>query len=447
MRTVSEPARDIPVCAEVDVLVCGGGPAGLCAAIAAARTGVKALLLERYGFLGGMLTAGLVITIKGFGPDQGQGPNRWRDFQPVVRGIPEEIVRTLNTEGAAFGDIVDPEAAKSVLDQIVQEAGVDVLLHSMVAGAIVRDGRINGIIVENKSGRSAILAKVTVDATGDGDVACRAGAACAKGRDGDGAFQPMTPCFTLADVRYPWNEKCRSIEQSRCACLVNPEIISAQAQAVKKGELPPSCLCAVPGVTGGRLREDHLWINAIWQYGDATDARQLTRAEIEGRQKVRRLVAFYKGRPGCEAAYVARTGAQIGVRESRRVCGEYALTEKDILDSRRFDDSIAKGCWQIDIHSPDGGKTAGRWEARPGRTYDIPYRCLTPRGVDGLLVAGRCISTTHEAHSSVRVMGTCMAVGHAAGAAAALAARTGVTPGRLAVGALQETLRAQGASL
>jgi hypothetical protein len=445
-----EAPRKTPAIATAEVLVCGGGPAGMIAAVAAARNGAQTLLVEHYGFLGGVFTSGLLTTIKGFGPDQGSGPGCWKDFsEPVVRGIPLELLERLNDEKAAYGDIIDPVAVKHVFDDFVLESKVRTLLHSTVVDACVKDGALKGIIVENRSGRGAILAGVVVDATGDAAVASRSSVPCLKGRPGDGAIQPMTPCFVVADAKYPWDERCRSIEQSKRAELVHGGVIPAMSKAMKNRELPPSCLCAVPNATGGRLRKDQIWINAIWQYGDATDAWVMTQAEIEGRRKVRQLFEFFRRQPGYEDSYLANTGAQIGIRETRRIQGEYVLNEDDIINSRRFEDSIAKGCWQIDIHSPDGGKTPGRWEPpkKPGQTYEIPYRCLVPVGVEGLLVAGRCISATHAAHSSTRVAATCMALGHAAGTAAALSVKNNTAPRRLRTKELQNLLQDQGAAI
>ncbi|NLS77550.1 MAG: FAD-dependent oxidoreductase [Chloroflexi bacterium] len=462
MRTIQEPSRRIPVIAEVDVVVCGGGPGGLPAAIAAARHGAKTLLIERYGFLGGLATAGLVAPILGH--------HAHNSSQPIVEGLLREITERMHALGGAptweetlarWGINFDAETFKRVADLLVQEAGVELLLHTLVTDVVVQDGRIAAVIIENKSGRQAIAAKVVVDATGDADVAYRAGAPTKQGRDFDGKVESMGSFMHLAGLPSLTDEARRAaVEQVR--------------QAMAAGKLR----FYNPGFLGvNDMRPDHTSPNMTRFAGDPTDGGDMTQAELSVRRDVWDLVAFLRDQvPGMEGVYLAATSPQVGPRESRQIVGGYALTGQDVHAGAKFADAIARGSWWVDIHCPLGNtypvhlcivecprqESCPFWAAEHGRMftrqgdqgtvyppdgdwYDIPYRCLVPNAIDNLLVSGRCISATHEGMAGARVMGTCFAIGQAAGTAAALAAQANGRPRDVDVAQLRAALGADGA--
>lgn len=446
--------KALPVAATADVLVVGSGPAGLAAAIASARNGARTLLVERYGFLGGNLTASLVGPCMTSYSLDGQ--------TQLIKGIFEELVLRLEEVGGAIhpskvaagseysGFIVfghdkvtpfNPEAVKMMAMEMCLEAGVELLLHTYVADTIVEDAAVAGVVAANKSGLQALCASVTVDCSADGDVAARAGVPFQIGRAGDGLTQPMTLFFRVRNV---------DDERVKAYVAAHPEdhrpFASLVQQARERGEFP------IPrrGIGLYRTLEPGVWrINTTRVqrlYG--TDARDLTRAEIEGRRQVHALMRFFRAwLPGFERAELLDTAAQIGVRETRRIQGEYTLTLEDLAEGREFEDVIALAGYPVDIHSPtgdDGGAT-GEWKT--ANIYQIPYRSLVPARVDQLLVAGRSLSATHEALAAVRVMPPAFAMGQAAGTAAALSVAGGVPPRRVSVPDLQAALVRQGAYL
>lgn len=437
-RSIHEPARDTPVAAESDVVVCGGGPAGVAAAVAAARTGASVTLAERYGFLGGMATSGLVRTLSGMG----LGGER------IVGGVAWEMVERLEAMGGAEVDpafdsiAVDSEAVKLVCDELAAEAGVRVLLHTYVSAAPASDGRIEAVIVENKSGRAALVGRLYVDATGDGDVGARAGAPWEKGRPEDGKLLPLTTVFRIAGVDTArinrlWRDQIApNYHQSRIRGLME--------EAHAQGRLP---LFGGPWVRTygeGGTRPGQLFVNAVRIGGDATDADSLSRAEMEGRRNAWTFLQFFRQNvPELAEAYLSETGAQIGIRETRRFIGDAVLTLEDVTEGRRPPDTVALGGHPVDIHSPAGD--AGQRLIRLEQPYGIPLAALLPRGMANLLMAGRMISADHEAHASLRVMGTAMATGQAAGTAAAMAASLGVTVRRITPDSLRRRLSEDGA--
>ena len=383
---------------EYDVVVAGGGTAGVAAAIAAARNGADTLLIEKYGFLGGTMTAGLVNPFMTFHAGNRQ----------IIKGIFQEIIDHLKDMGGydEKTKASENQAMTLVLDQMVKEAGVRLLLHTYVTDVILtKMNKVRGVEIYNKSGRQVVLGKVTVDATGDGDVAVMAGAPYEKGRKEDGLMQPMTLNFDLAGVD---EEKMPSRE----------EINRAYKEAKERGEI--TC-----------PREDVLWFYTVRRgiihfnttrvvMVDGTKVEDLTRAEIEGRRQMFEIVDWLKRTfKAFKNAYIVRSGVQIGVRETRRIIGEYVLTAEDILKARKFPDPICRGNYPIDIHNPKGEGTILKFPP-PGDYYEIPYRCIVPLKVDNLLIGSRCISATHEAYSAVRIMPIVMAIGQAAGTAAGL---------------------------
>lgn len=404
MKTVTEQARTLPVRAEVDVVVAGGGPSGVNAAIAAARSGASTLLVERYGYLGGMMTGSNVTWYLGLGNGDAQ----------TIRGLTEEFITRLAQAGGltsernASGDCnSDAEFVKWLSVEMVQEAGADLLLHSWVSSAVVEDGVCRGLIVESKSGREAILARVVVDATADGDVCAAAGVEMAT------ANHDITLVCDVQGVDRKTMEAFKKNEPEAYARLM--------AELAERGGVVPSY--------GGAKFADY----------SAIDVSDLTYIENEARKRAMRGLVFLRAHlPGYEQARVALTCPQLGVRESRKIRGEYTITEDDILGSRQFGDTIGRCGAQM---------TGYKLYDVSGLDYDLPYRCLVPQGIDGLLATGRCISATHEAINTLRLIGPCMLTGEAAGTAAALAVERGVAPREAEVAELQSRLKQQGNNL
>jgi glycine/D-amino acid oxidase-like deaminating enzyme len=414
----------------VDVLVVGSGSAGSTAAIAAARTGARTLLVERFGFLGGISTAVLDTFYAFYTP--GSRPAK------VVAGIPDEIVAALaarraaferpNTYGAGTGITYDPEVLKHVWETTVAAAGAQVLLHAVAHAVALEGERVAAVRVHTRGGERRIRARVVVDASGDADIVHLAGAPYEAPGDG---VQSLSTVFRLANV-----------DVDRAEAVSKARLWELMREAAASGDYD------LPRLEGSVHRAPAKGVMAALMTRvanvDATDPEQLTAAEIEGRRQAWEYHRFLRDHvPGFADAVLVSTSPAIGIRESRRLLGEYVLTADDCLAARSFRDQIARCGAPIEDHH--AGRDT-RWAYLPeGATYGIPYRCLLPRGVEGLLVAGRCLSATHDAHASVRSMGTCMAVGQAAGTAAALAALEGTIPRELPVARLLERLDRDGA--
>ncbi len=442
MKTITEPERSIPVSYEVDVLVVGGGPAGIPAAIAAARNGAKVLLVERHGSLGGLMTNGMVESYSWFlGPKTVAVDGLAREIEERMRqvgGLAPHTSGSRNRPSGRVGVSFDAEKLKFLADNMMQEAGVKLLFHTWAARAFMEGQAARGLIIENKSGRQAILAKAVIDATGDGDVAASAGAPFDKGRPADGLMEPATMSFRVSGVDLAKLEAWLDADPQNMPRAVEEAKKNGEYKVPRKGVSWNRVTDAgeLTGVNGTRIHRI-----------DSTNAEDLTYAELEGRRQVWEIVHFLqKHVPGGEKCQLAATPAQVGPRESRRIRGGYVLTEEDVLKCSRFPDAVARFCSLIDIHSPTGPDTRMVFP-EADEYYQIPYRSLVPQGVENVLVAGRCISATHEAEGSTRQMMCCMATGQAAGTAAALAAKVGVAVRDLDVGRLQAALAAQGLTI
>jgi hypothetical protein len=393
-----------PVLDECDVAVVGGGSAGCCAAIAAARTGAKVILLERYGFLGGT-GAAVLDTFYGF-----YTPGKIE--KKVVGGIPDEVVASLekrkvlikrpNTYGAGAGLTYDPESLKVVWDALVTQAGVKVLFHCYFAEVHKNGSRLESLLVATKQGLRLIKAKTVVDASGDADVVARAGAPF-EDAGALGIAQSLTTTFKVINVdvkrakAFPKKDLWALMEASTDYDLPRKE---GSSHITPFDGVMVTNMTRVAGV-------------------DATDPIALSKAEIEGRKQALEYMRFLKDKvPGYEKAELGGLSIHIGVRETRRIKGDYWITKDDVLQARKFPDAIAQCGAPIEEHHA-GGDT--RWEYLPeGETVDIPFRALLPQGIENVVVAGRCLSASHEAHASIRSIGQCMAMGQAAGLAAAM---------------------------
>jgi len=452
------PPRRAVMAAETDVLVVGGGPAGLGAAVGAAQAGARVVLAERYGFLGGNATAALVMPLMSFHTAQPTKekkgattllPTDHGPGEPIIAGVLRLLLEKLVRAGGAIepslatGYVVpfDPEWFKLIALEMLDDAGVQFLFHAFASGVLGSE-RVEGVVFETKSGPIAIRARVTIDCTGDGDVCVQAGVPSEVGR-ADGLVQPMTLMFRVVEFKRSSFESYVTQNPKQWRGVHGLWDLVREATEAGELRLPREDILffATP-------HEEEVSVNSTRVTRVlGTDVWDLSYAEWASRRQMRQIAHFLREYvPGFEESYVAQSGVQVGVRETRRVLGDYQLTADDVLSARKFDDAIARGAYPIDIHNPTGTGTVLK-RLPPGEAYDIPLRCLMPQNAEGLIVAGRCISGTHEAHSSYRVMPIVMATGQAAGVCAALAARREVLPRRIAVEDVQKELVRQGASL
>jgi len=455
--------ENIPIAKEVDVLVCGGGVAGLAAAVAAARSGAKTLLIERAGFLGGTATGsamGLIVI-----------PSS------ELKGFPREFFERLNQEqGAGLGDVVpwDIESYKLVALDMLLEAGAEILLYTWASKALVTNGKIEGVIIENKSGRQAILAKATIDTTGDGDVAASAGAEFSKGRETDGAMRPMTVMGRLGNIDTvlfkEFIDSCPedfSKDDGRRVVDIKNGIIridgffSLVERAKKEGILDlssPINYLRFSGVNPAEQAHHGILIcNTTRIYDvDGTNAFDITNAEIEGRRQLRDIVKLCRTYiPGFENSMLIDTSAFIGVRETRRIKGRYTLTYQDILEDRRFSDSIcvmtSVDYGTAEIHGPDHaheGSESDEWARNMALDlihFEFPVSCMLPLNLSNLIIAGRCVSMTHDVDKFARNMAPTALMGQAAGSLAALMSEsTNSDWQNIPISILKERLEKQG---
>lgn len=449
----SEFSSNVPVLGEADVLVCGGGPAGFIAAVAAARNGARTILLERYGFLGGMASAGMVQPIYGY----------FARHLQIVTGLPQELVDLLakipggtsghtyrhdciarrekqgecctgqSEQGCPVASVaqvlpVDGEAVKLAAQQMVEAAGVEWHLHTQIVG-IEREGEVvQGVFVHGKSGLGLYRGKIVLDATGDADVAAMAGVPFRKGSEDDGAMKPPTLMFRIGNVRLTKDRIWASWPKEAAA--------EAGGEGCWLMALPRPGEYAVNSPTG---------IEGF----DSTQTEHLSRSQaLATHQTWRKLELLRKHVEGCQDAVLLSVAPQLGLRDSRRIEGDYVLNEDDILQSRKFPDGIANGVHPIDLHIKSPRYQDRHTILTPcGDYYQIPFRCLLPKGVKNLLVVGRTVSSTFLAQGSLRVMATCMGMGQAAGTAAAMCAAENTPLRSLAVERLRTRLIEQGAYL
>lgn len=438
VRTI-QITTELPVFHTPDVVVLGGGASGIAAAIAAARGGADTLLIEQRGYLGGMGTAALVPAFCPYTDGE----------KPVIRGIGLELLeRMKRASGEAFLSRnkdkldwvpIDVETLKRVYDEEVLASGARVLFHT-VADQILKEGdRITGLVISNKSGRSVVQAKLYIDASGDADLAAMAGVPFQVGGE-QGELQPGTMCYLVAGAdKAKFDQYLKETGQ-------NGQLAEAVMQAQQNGDLPE-----------GRKRISGIaWVTdsiAGFNFGhifgiDGTKAEDLTRAAIEGRQLIQRQIAFlrkYVG--GFENIHLVHSGDQIGIRETRRIAGDYTLVVEDFLTMRTFEDDIARNSYFIDIHLANSSSTMTVKHLPKGQSHGVPYRCMLPQGVSNLIVAGRSVSSDRPVQGSLRVMPNCFAMGQAAGTAAAMLSAAGGGFRDVPIQALQAKLIEQGAWL
>ncbi|MBP1933262.1 FAD-dependent oxidoreductase [Ammoniphilus resinae] len=421
-----------------DVAVLGGGPAGIAAAISAKQEGADVILIEKYGFLGGMATAGMLGSICGF-----YGKNDKGKFS-VVGGIGSKLLDRLSSLNGLGQDIhilgktyvipYDIQAFKFVCDDWVEETGIQLILHAWAVDVDSQNGEVREVHVQTKEGLGILRAKVFIDATGDGDIAAAAGAEYTLDPH---QLQLPSTLFTVANVN---QEKAEKVDSAQWASLVQ--------LAKSKGYRLPRVSGTVRNLPyKGLFRLNVTMISNALGVLNGVNHQDLTFAEIEGRKQVREYFKFMKEYvPGFEDSFIAEVAPQVGIRETRKILGEYVLTEEDIFRNIQPHDVIALNAWPLEQHT---GEPVTKWEFIPGSGHHgIPFRCLQPVNINNVMVVGRCISATHQAQSSVRVMGPAMAMGEAGGVAAALMVKKHLNNSRdIELTDLQETLVHRGAIL
>lgn len=428
--------KKIPVAGSYDVVVCGGGPAGFIAAIAAAREGAKTALIEQYGFLGGMATAGIVAPLSVF---------TYKGKQ-VIGGIPWEFVQRLQQMGGGLiekplGNVAfEPELYKLCCQRMVLEAGVDLYMHSYLSGCDFEDGSVKHVIIENKNGTEALSAKVFIDCTGDADLAYMAGVEMLP-MEGM-PLQPMSTYFVLSgvDTDSPMIQEAmhHNKQGENCHCLPVREALLAKMDELGMPEFggPWFCTTLQPGV---------VTVNMTRTAGDALDNRDFTRAECLLREDVFKMAKVLKDNfKEFENSYVSSVAVHAGIRESRRIHGVHVITADEYVSGYRYDDSISRGAHPIDVHVAKGASQNVTFLEQAAY---VPYRALIAENVKNLLVAGRCISADKKAFASLRVQASCMGMGQAAGVAAAQCAAASVAVQEADIEKLTDKLRLMGAQV
>ena len=442
MQTLNIPEKNVPILAEADVVVCGGGTAGVAAACSAARHGAEVLLLERWPSVGGMATNALV--------------NIWHTSdreKQVIHGFVQELADRAGTWITRLDHypthpethLFDPEGMRVVLHRTLDDCGVRTICNLTAVESIVVDGRIKAVLVDTKSGRKAVRGQVFIDATGDGDVAANAGLAFDYGRPEDGLVQGLTMMFCCGGI-----DETATLRGDNDAI---EELMSRMKKAQAENNFPPFNEYAMRHYLGGGAR-NHGPYNLCPATADATDEEDLTQATVLSRERLHAYMDLWRREaPGYAEAYVEQTGFGIGVRESRRIRGLTTLDRRMVVDAVKQPDAIGHGFWLIDIHDPKGsGYTT--WSAQDSRTmpavgqsYHIPLGMCLNDSIPNLAVVGRCASSTHEGHASVRIQTHCMVMGQGTGTAAALALAGHVDMQQVDIRALQQVLRTDGVYL
>lgn len=449
--SITEPARQIPVLMDADVVVVGGGTTGPLAAISAARRGKKVVMIERFGSLGGVLTLGLNTKPSG----------------ALVGGLPLEIWNLARTSGGAGDDYMamtktgdvkiasptDPEIMKMLLTRLCVESGVQILFETVVSNPVVENGAVTGVVVEGKGGRQFVGAKVVIDCSADADMAAKANAPFVMGSGGaEEKMQPVSMYFTMSNVDIK-----RLAEWAKTSDDIPARAIPATDEGLDYNLWLTGfnkTMQKWQKDSGVKLQRDNItlktagglmYVNGTRVLGvNVFSPKEFTEAIVECYRQIEGVARCLRERvPGFENARIGQVSPILGVRETRHIKGEYTLTGPDSLGGVRFDDSIAADASALDIHDPKGGDVD--FQSLP--PYEIPYRCLLPLGVEQLLVAGRCISADHAAHARSRNMPACMATGQAAGVAAAIAVEEGVSVRNVSIPKVQAALRALGMPL
>ena len=416
-KTIHEEARDVYIFAEADVIVVGAGPAGVTAAIAAAREGADTILMERYGHLGGMATGGLVLMIN---PSLGQG-QEWLDRLNKVNGV-HDLSKTKEPEWK-HALMVDPELLKCILNDMALETGVKLLLHSWTTTAVVEKNTVKGVIFESKSGRQAVMGKVIIDTTGDGDIFASAGADFDASLDKGYRTSEMAMVFRIGGIDFDKLADFRKAEPDNW--------IKMRGEGFK---IAGFHIAPVPA-----QRKDVFWVNNFIHGKSCLKVADLNWVEVNVRKAMMPFYSYYKKNvPGFENSYIYDSASQIGTRGSRRLIGEHVLTGEEAKTGKKFDDTV--------LIFPRGVPLS--WPAdNPPENVAMPYRCLVPAKLEGLLAAGRCFSSDQAANSMFNVISHCIQMGQAAGTAAALAVKSKVLPRKVDIKVLQKRLAAQGVEL
>ncbi len=446
---------------QADVVVIGGGPSGMCAAIAAAREGVRVILVEQAGFSGGMATRGLVGPFMTCYDAKGE--------TMIIRGLFEEIVNRMVERGfaihpsevhggTAFTSWIkighehvtpfEPEGLKVIMDEMLTEAGVKVLYHTDFLRPVMEKDTIIGVLVSSKRGMEIIQGTIVIDCTGDGDVAFRSGVPYEMGNEELNLMQPASMFFQISNVDH---EAVEADIQANINNFYRKDGVNYRSFHWRVTEARENGDWDLKRVSIGLFRmpkPDEWFVNTSRIMGvDSTDNESLTDAEIEGRKQAQTIFQFLqKYVPGCENARIKSTASYIGIRESRHIRGEYRLTAEDLLESKVPEDSILLAANSVDVHGRFG-PTSNEYVPIKGEYYGVPYRSLIPVGVEQLLIAGRCVSADSTAAGAIRVMPPCMGMGQAAGTAAALAIKEGCTVRQLDAQKLRKVLRERGAYL
>ena len=419
---------------EYDLIVVGGGLSGVAAGVCAAREGAKTLIIEKNSNLGGAASNCLINPFMKYSlkkKDEQGKPY----YEQLNCGLFKEIVDRLRGMGALneadmFGVASNIEYMKKILEDLCEENSVDLLYNTTVTGADVSEGNVRSVTAYNCSGFSEFYAKYFIDCTGDGDLCVAAGAPFRLGRDEDHLCQPMTLCFWISNVDTEQFRKDRP----------NINDVYKQWQAEGKIKNPRENVLIFKHVAPGILHFNTTRIINM----NPVDARDLTRAQIEARKQIFEMYDFLKANfESFKNSVILMSAPEIGVRESRMIDGDYVFCLDDILSYRKFEDSVACGCYEVDIHNPSGTGTHPIY-LKSDDYYTIPLRCLFPRGLKNLLVAGRCISSTHEAQSAYRIMPIVCNIGEAAGFTAALANKSGVMPREIDINELHAVLKKYG---